>query len=122
MFDVVNREKAICQSLILRRGIWMECLSWEFGLTKAMLCDPSKNIKIGHTLAIIQAALDDYKLSKMALDLSHTLSRIYLVKQFDSIVVAIYETFTGNSIHQHTHFGKIVKILFRIASAVVITR
>ena len=52
---------------------------WEFGLTKAMLVDPSPKIKAGHTLAIVQAALDDYVLSKMALDLSHTLSRIYLV-------------------------------------------
>ena len=52
---------------------------WEFGLTKAMLLDTSPKIKAGHTLAIVKAALDDYVLSKMALDLSHTLSRIYLV-------------------------------------------
>jgi hypothetical protein len=55
-----------------------ELESWEFDLTKLMLQDRSLQVKSGHVLALVQAALDDYELSQMAVDLSHTLSRVFL--------------------------------------------
>jgi hypothetical protein len=52
---------------------------WEYDLTRLMLQDRSKGVKSAHMMALVQAALDDYELSKMALDLSHTLSRCFLM-------------------------------------------
>jgi hypothetical protein len=51
---------------------------WEFHLISLMLHDRSPEVKTERLLALVQAALDDYELSQMALDLSHTLSRIFL--------------------------------------------
>ena len=51
---------------------------WEFDLTRLMLKDRSPELKSARVLALVQAAIDDYDLSKMALDLSHTLSLIFI--------------------------------------------
>ena len=53
--------------------------SWEFDLTRLMLHDRSPAIKSSRILVLVQAALDDYELSQMGLDLSHTLSRVFLM-------------------------------------------